>query len=105
MQQCCCCKTCALGCLVLSFTSCLDSSSMYSVLLQEGLIINLGSVAALEPMKSTPVYAASKWGLRGWSLSCYEVRLQLQALDSYWCLQNMCVLLQIPEADGICYVP
>lgn len=47
--------------------------SVVSLLLQEGLIINLGSVAALEPMKSTPVYAASKWGLRGWSLSCYEV--------------------------------
>lgn len=45
------------------------------LLLQEGLIINLGSVAALEPMKSTPVYAASKWGIRGWSLSCYEVTL------------------------------
>ena len=42
--------------------------------MQEGLIINLGSVAGLEPMKATPVYAASKWGIRGWSLSCYEVR-------------------------------
>ena len=46
-----------------------------SLLLQEGFFINLGSVAAVEPMKSTPVYAASKWGLRGWSLSCYEVIL------------------------------
>ncbi|KAL3138522.1 hypothetical protein ABBQ32_006307 [Trebouxia sp. C0010 RCD-2024] len=43
---------------------------------KEGLIINLGSVAALEPMKSTPVYAASKWGIRGWSLSCYEALRQ-----------------------------
>lgn len=43
---------------------------------QEGLIINLGSVAALEPMKSTPVYAASKWGIRGWSLSCYDALRQ-----------------------------
>ncbi len=42
-------------------------------LLQEGLIINIGSIAGLEPMKSTPVYAASKWGLRGWSVSCYDV--------------------------------
>lgn len=39
---------------------------------KEGLIINVASVAGLEPMKSTPVYAASKWGLRGWSLSCYD---------------------------------
>ncbi len=43
---------------------------------QEGLIINMGSVAALEPMKSTPVYAASKWGIRGWSLSCYDALRQ-----------------------------
>lgn len=43
--------------------------------LQDGLIINIGSIAGLEPMKSTPVYAASKWGLRGWSLSCYDVSL------------------------------
>ncbi|DBA71124.1 TPA: hypothetical protein ACH3X2_011534 [Trebouxia sp. C0005] len=43
---------------------------------KEGLIINMGSVAALEPMKSTPVYAASKWGLRGWSLSCYDALRQ-----------------------------
>ena len=41
--------------------------------LQDGLIVNIGSIAGLEPMKSTPVYAASKWGLRGWSLSNYEV--------------------------------
>ena len=40
---------------------------------QDGLIINVASIAGVEPMKSTPVYAASKWGLRGWSLSCYEV--------------------------------
>lgn len=41
--------------------------------MQEGLILNIGSIAGLEPMQGTPVYAASKWGLRGWSLSCYEV--------------------------------
>jgi len=39
---------------------------------KEGIIINICSIAGLEPMKATPVYAASKWGLRGWSLSCYE---------------------------------
>ena len=43
--------------------------------MQDGLIVNIGSIAGLEPMKSTPVYAASKWGLRGWSLSNYEVGL------------------------------
>lgn len=43
---------------------------------KDGLIINIGSIAGLEPMKSTPVYAASKWGLRGWSLSCYEALRQ-----------------------------
>ncbi len=47
-----------------------------ATVLQEGLIINMGSVAALEPMKSTPVYAASKWGIRGWSLSCYDALRQ-----------------------------
>ena len=61
------CKHCGLG---------VWKTRLCSLLTQEGLIINLGSVAALEPMKSTPVYAASKWGLRGWSLSCYEVILR-----------------------------
>lgn len=41
--------------------------------LQQGLVINIGSVASLSPMPKTAVYATSKWGLRGWSLSCYEV--------------------------------
>ena len=40
---------------------------------QSGLIINIASVASLSPMPETAVYATSKWGLRGWSLSCYEV--------------------------------
>lgn len=39
---------------------------------KEGLIVNIGSVAALEPMSSVCDYAASKWGLRGWSLSCHD---------------------------------
>ena len=41
-------------------------------MLQEGLIVNIGSVAAIEPMSSVCDYAASKWGLRGWSLSCHD---------------------------------
>lgn len=37
-----------------------------------GTIINIGSVAGLEPMTQGGAYAASKWALRGWSLSSYE---------------------------------
>lgn len=37
-----------------------------------GIIVNLGSVAAIEGMNGFGVYAASKHGLRGWSLSCYQ---------------------------------
>ncbi|KAL3142159.1 hypothetical protein ABBQ38_002517 [Trebouxia sp. C0009 RCD-2024] len=40
---------------------------------RSGLIINIASVASLSAMPETAVYATSKWGLRGWSLSCYEV--------------------------------
>ena len=39
---------------------------------QLGTIINLGSIAAIEGMKSSGAYAASKHGLRGWSLSSYD---------------------------------
>jgi len=39
---------------------------------ERGTIINMGSVAALEGMEGAGVYAASKFGLRGWSLSCYR---------------------------------
>lgn len=37
-----------------------------------GLIVNMGSVAAIEGMNGVGVYAATKHGLRGWSLSCYQ---------------------------------
>lgn len=40
---------------------------------QAGLIINIGSIAGEMAMGPQSVYAATKWGLRGWSLSCYEV--------------------------------
>lgn len=39
---------------------------------ERGIIINIGSVAAIEGMKRGAAYAAAKHGLRGWSLSCYE---------------------------------
>lgn len=38
----------------------------------EGTIINIGSISGLEPMTRGGAYAATKWALRGWSLSCYE---------------------------------
>ncbi len=38
-----------------------------------GVIINICSVAGIEPMGMGAAYAASKHGLRGWSLSCYNV--------------------------------
>ncbi len=37
-----------------------------------GVIINMGSIAAVEPMTSSCAYAATKYALRGWSLSCYQ---------------------------------
>ena len=36
-----------------------------------GVIINIGSVAAVEGMTDSGAYAATKHALRGWSLSCY----------------------------------
>jgi short-subunit dehydrogenase len=38
-----------------------------------GVIINICSVAGIEPMAMGAAYAATKHGLRGWSLSCYNV--------------------------------
>ncbi len=38
---------------------------------ERGTIVNIGSVAAIEPMSRSGAYAASKHGLRGWSRSCY----------------------------------
>ncbi len=46
---------------------------------EHGTIINLGSVAAFEGMKGAGAYAASKFALRGWSLSCYQ-RLRLYGI-------------------------
>eukprot|EP01066_Platyproteum_vivax_P006542 Platyproteum_vivax@DN2321_c0_g1_i1.p1 len=39
---------------------------------KHGTIVNIGSVAALEGMSGAAGYAASKWGLRGFHMSCYE---------------------------------
>jgi 3-oxoacyl-[acyl-carrier protein] reductase len=37
-----------------------------------GVVVNVGSVAAIEGMTEAGAYAASKHALRGWSLSCYQ---------------------------------
>ncbi|KAL3140443.1 hypothetical protein ABBQ38_004702 [Trebouxia sp. C0009 RCD-2024] len=39
---------------------------------QAGLIINIGSIAGEAGKAEESVYAATKWGLRGWSLSNFE---------------------------------
>lgn len=39
---------------------------------KKGVIMFTGSVAGVEPMQSACTYAATKWGLRGWALSCYQ---------------------------------
>eukprot|EP00922_Rhytidocystis_sp_ex-Travisia-forbesii_P025806 GHVS01037860.1.p1 GENE.GHVS01037860.1~~GHVS01037860.1.p1 ORF type:complete len:111 (+),score=10.88 GHVS01037860.1:135-467(+) len=39
---------------------------------QFGVIINIGSVAAIEGMTQHGLYSATKFGLRGWSLHCYQ---------------------------------
>ncbi len=55
-----------------TFSVCL-CSCLRGVVLQAGLIINIGSIAGEMGFAPMAVYAATKWGLRGWSLSCYEV--------------------------------
>lgn len=39
---------------------------------ERGTIVNIGSIAAIESMRGPAVYAASKFALRGFSLSSYE---------------------------------
>jgi short-subunit dehydrogenase len=53
----------------MQFTRCLAPQMQEK---HEGLIINMGSVAAIEPSAGMAVYTATKHGLRGWSLSCYQ---------------------------------
>ena len=40
---------------------------------RKGTIINMSSVAGLHASKGNPAYAASKWGMSGWSESAFEV--------------------------------
>ena len=43
-----------------------------------GVIINTGSMAGTKPMEKNVHYAASKWGIRGWTLGTYEVGVCLE---------------------------
>lgn len=47
--------------------------------MQAGLIINIGSIAGEMAFAPMLLYSTTKWGLRGWSLGCYEVASQLLA--------------------------
>ena len=40
----------------------------------QGWILNIASIESTTPYPSAPAYATSKWGLRGWSKSCFMVR-------------------------------
>lgn len=42
-----------------------------------GWIPNIASIESTTPYPSAPAYATSKWGLRGWSKSCFMVPLSL----------------------------
>lgn len=37
-----------------------------------GVIINIASIAAMDPLPDVGSYVATKSGLRGWSRSCYQ---------------------------------
>lgn len=39
-----------------------------------GHIVNVGSVAGCKGVADEASYSATKWAIRGWSNSCYEVR-------------------------------
>lgn len=64
--------------------------------MQAGLIINIGSIAAESGMAAQAVYSATKWGLRGWSYSCYEVQvlpfLYLQCFPSSCTIMSLLVM-------------
>ena len=52
-----------------------------------GVIINISSVAGRDPVAGQAGYAASKWGLTGWSLSTFEVSargIRLRRKPSHW---------------------
>jgi NAD(P)-dependent dehydrogenase (short-subunit alcohol dehydrogenase family) len=53
---------------------------------RKGTIINMSSVAGLHASKGNPAYAASKWGMSGWSESSFEVRPALHLLLIVVCL-------------------
>eukprot|EP00808_Paulinella_micropora_P023848 g37492.t1 len=65
-----------------------------------GVIVNIGSIAGTEPMTSSGAYAASKYGLRGWSLSTWA---NLRHQNVKVCLINP-AFVNTPMARG-CGVP
>ena len=38
-----------------------------------GLVVNVGSLAGTFASAKSAAHCASKWGMRGWTLACYEV--------------------------------
>ena len=45
----------------------------------QGWVLNINSTNGLHPSAGTPAYCASKWGMRGWSLSLHDVSPLLAA--------------------------
>lgn len=50
-----------------------------------GVIINMGSLAGLDSVGTMGAYCATKWGIRGWSLSLHN---QLKEYGIKVCLLN-----------------
>ena len=70
-----------------------------------GLIINLGSVAAIEGMSGVGAYAATKHGLRGRSLSCYrqlrEYGIKVVLINPAFVNTDMTAGVQVNDRDLI----
>lgn len=60
-----------------------------------GTIVNIGSIAAVEPMTASCAYAATKYALRGWSLSCYQVWC------CAWCSKCWLAVLAVLKVSGV----
>ena len=72
-----------------------------SCALQAGLIINIGSIAGEMAFAPMAVYATSKWALRGWSLSCYEVCCKFRPNALMVCLVHICTVVEyFEQAQG-----
>lgn len=67
---------------------------------QDGIIINISSVAGINAQGGNAVYAASKFGLRGWSLSCYEA-LRSHKIKVGW-VTAACICGGVHTRSGAC---